>query len=113
MYGPGRPLRAWNSSAVSSVKAGPLIYQDLVSWIFATNDPSKPYRFSCTPGLFPGDLLDCTLDLRDIHRLVVHLNDAAKDGTHFAELVLIARDEIELGQGHDGLAEKVLAGSAD
>lgn len=26
MYGPGRPLSAWNSSAVSSVKAGPLIY---------------------------------------------------------------------------------------
>lgn len=102
MYGPGRPLRAWNSSAVSSVKAGPLIYKVLVSCASSINDYLKTYRSSRAPGLFLGDFLDCTLDFGNIHSLIVNLDDTAKNGTHLGELVLIARDEIELGQGHDG-----------
>lgn len=103
MYGPGRPLRAWNSSAVSSVKAGPLIYFECQEMhLLLETTTRKTYRFGCTPGFFLGDLLNSTLDLGDIHSLVVNLDHAAQNGAHLGELVLIARDEIELGQSHDG-----------
>lgn len=68
------------------------------------------YRFGCTPGLFLSDLRNGTLNLGDIHSLVVNLDDAAQNGTHLGELVLVARDEIELRQGHDGLMVTMLVG---
>lgn len=60
----------------------------------------KTYRLGCTPGLFLSDLLNSTLDLGEIHSLVVNLDHAAQDGAHLCKLVLIPRDKIELCQSH-------------
>ena len=68
----------------------------------AIREATETNRFGCTARLFFGDRLDRALDLGDFHGLVVDLNHAAEDGTDLGELVLLSRDEIELGQGHDG-----------
>lgn len=54
------------------------------------------YRFSSTACLFLGDLFDRALDFGDVHGLVVDLDDAAQDGAHLDELVLVSCDEVDL-----------------
>lgn len=59
------------------------------------------YRFRSTACLLLGDLFNGALDFGDIHGLVVDLDDAAENGAHLDELVLVACDEVDLCQGHD------------
>lgn len=100
MYGPGRPLSAWNSRAVSSVKAGPLIYSLVSKCNFSMKSLGRNYHFGGASGLLFGDFFDCALDLGDIDLLVVHLDDLTEDSLHLGELVFVAGDEVQRGDGH-------------
>lgn len=60
------------------------------------------YRFGCTASFLLRNLLDGALDFRDIHCLIVDLNDVSKDGSHFGELVLVSSDKIDFSESHDG-----------
>lgn len=107
IYGPGRPFRARNSRAVSSVRTGPPTCRKLVSnlgsYIFGLDwhDGVVTYHLSGPLAFFPGDFLDRALYLRNVDGLVLHFNYATQDRSHFRELVLVPRDEVELGQSHD------------
>lgn len=106
MYGPGRPLSAWNSSAVSSVKAGPLIYSFISRYHYSIKSLGRNYRFGGTSGLLFGDFLDCALNLGDVDLLVVHFDDLTENSPHLEELVFVACDEVELGESHFGCVDR-------
>lgn len=106
MYGPGRPFNAWNSRAVSSVKAGPLIYSLVSRYNYSVESLGRNYRFGGTSSLLFGDFLDCALDLGDVDLLVVHFDDLTEDSPHLEELVFVAGDEVKLGESHFGCVDR-------
>ena len=65
------------------------------------------HSFGRPPGLFLSDLFNGALDLGHVDSLVVDLNDAANNCSHFSELVPIACYEVELGQSHDGCIDEI------
>ena len=117
MYGPGRPFNAWNSRAVSSVKAGPPIYSNTISHcnlhvkVSHNQGTAQPggkltgkslavsYHFCCTSAFLFGYVFNWSLDLRHIDGLVFNINDTTKYSPHLCEFILVSGNKIQLVHG--------------
>ena len=108
IYGPGKPLSALNSRALSSIKTGPLAYRKkhshLAWWCSASRECFKrAYCYSCFSTLVSRNFFKRTLYFRDVYILIWKLHCITQDRSSFDKLVLVSSDEMDLGEGHDDL----------
>ena len=88
---------------VSSTSTGPPTCTILVTDQSSNWHIQRTYCFCCSSCLVQCDFFDCALDLDEVDILVAQLDDAFQDSLDFGELVLVARDEVQvLGHGCGG-----------